>query len=191
MAGRRGVTRAFRIEPIAPAWRRGGPGPSVVHPCRRGEPRAAEALFERLVEVALAGLHEREDLADAEGLEVLGLAVLLEGRLVAVLLVHEEDARVLGIAVGDVVDVAGLGARRRDQLGDQLGDAVLLAVVAVKRATRTKAISALLLDGIGQGAEAFDLDRDLVSVLQQDLGGRGRPRRPTGCRWRSCRPAPG
>src|SRR5512132_4438983 len=43
---------------------------------------------------------------------------------------------------------------------------------AVMRTLRTKAISgsALLLDGIGQGAEAFDLDRDLVTVLQQDLG---------------------
>src|SRR6185312_15086857 len=43
--------------------------------------------------------------------------------------------------------------------------------LAVMRATRTKAIgSTLLLDGIGQGAEALDLDRDLVTVLQQDLG---------------------
>src|SRR3954454_12343161 len=43
---------------------------------------------------------------------------------------------------------------------------------AVMRTLRTKAIwgSALLLDGIGQGAEALDLDRDLVTVLQQDLG---------------------
>src|ERR1700709_2787016 len=43
--------------------------------------------------------------------------------------------------------------------------------LAVRRATRTKAIySTLLLDGIGQGAEAIDLDRDLVTVLQQHLG---------------------
>src|SRR5215218_1422685 len=40
---------------------------------------------------------------------------------------------------------------------------------AVMRATRTKAISALLLDGVGQGAEAVDLDGDLVTVLEQDL----------------------
>src|SRR3954470_3105102 len=42
--------------------------------------------------------------------------------------------------------------------------------LAVMRATRTKAIySTLLRDGVGQGAEALDLDRDLVTVLQQDL----------------------
>src|ERR1044072_6497700 len=43
---------------------------------------------------------------------------------------------------------------------------------AVMRTLRKKAMfgSALLLDGVGQGAEALDLDRDLVTVLQKDLG---------------------
>ena len=58
-------------------------------------PRGTRSV-DRLVELPPAVLHEGEQRARAEPREVLGLPVLLERRLVAVVLVHEEDARVLG-----------------------------------------------------------------------------------------------
>src|SRR3954454_401774 len=81
----------------------------------------APRSVERLVEEALPlALHEREDLLEGERLEVLGLAVLLEGVLVAAPLVDHDGARVLGGAVCDPVGLPRLLPPRGREVLDEL-----------------------------------------------------------------------
>ena len=109
---------------------------------RDQERRPPQAPLERLVERALARLHQREELADRESLEVLRRAVRLEGLLVAVGLVEQERPRILGIATRDVRLAAGLCAGRLGQFAGDLDRTILRAFLAFMRTTRTNDIRA-------------------------------------------------
>ena len=63
-------------------------------------------LVERHVELALPALEERYRRAEAILLEVLGVAVRLVAVLIDVLLVEEEQVRVLRVAVSLIKQVA-------------------------------------------------------------------------------------
>ena len=100
---------------------------------------------------------------------MLGPPVLLEGGLVAVLLVQEEDARVVGVAVGEVVDVPRLLRRRRASSRISPAARSSSPSRAVILATSTYAIQLSSVTGLVSLAEALDLDGHLVPVLQQHL----------------------
>src|SRR5207302_11039207 len=94
--------RAARKSPARRGARRGSR-------CRRRAP--ATASVESLVERALARLQALEG-RHAVALEVLGLAVALVRRLVRVLLVDQEDPRIVEPAAGLVVQASRFGAGR-------------------------------------------------------------------------------
>src|ERR671916_978844 len=83
---------------------------------------------ERHVELALAALEERYRLPEAVLLEVLGVAVRLVAVLIDVLLVEEEQIRVLRITVSLIKQVARLITRERRELPYRLLDFVRLAL---------------------------------------------------------------
>src|SRR3954470_21813922 len=66
----------------------------------------------------------RDRLVEHEPLEVLGVRVGLERRLVGVLLVQEEAGRVLGVLVWLELHAARLLARGPGELVDHRGDAI-------------------------------------------------------------------
>src|SRR5207253_592364 len=79
-----------------------------------------------LVERALARVEQRES-RDAVALEMVGLAVALVRVLVRVLLVDQEDARVLEVAARLVVAAAGLFPGRAGEAPERLEHGLLLA----------------------------------------------------------------
>src|SRR3954447_7370477 len=91
---------------------------------------SAAIVVERREELALTVLEQLGDrVVVREAREVVGLAVRAVARLVHVLLVEEEELGVLDRAVRLVEEDAGLGARQRDQLGDDLRQLVLASLL--------------------------------------------------------------
>ena len=145
-------------------------------------PRRRDGLVQSLVEHALAAFQQREGFAYRRLLEVLRRAVRLERRLVVVDLEDEERPRILRVAACLVEAAAGLLPRRLGELGEaapRSGRPLPLSPWTGQPAPMPSLASSY---GVGECAEAVDLDRDLVAGLAAAPAGRGRRRRPPACR---------